>query len=94
MPEALRPLFCLFFVLAVLPASAGPLSIRDVHVAPPFFNPSLQQVATLSFTLASAAETTVIVLDRDGAPVRTLLNRSRFAAGPHSVRRTFQQPMQ
>jgi hypothetical protein len=52
---------------------------------PAFFNPSLQQVATLSFMLATAGETTIVVLDRDGVPIRTLLKGTPFQAGRHAV---------
>src|SRR6266567_2455373 len=87
MPEILRcrRLLCLVLAAVAIPAGAKPLLIRDVQVAPAFFNPSLQQVATLSFTLASAGEASVLVLDRDGVPVRTLLSRTRFTAGHHTI---------
>ena len=87
MPEILggRFLFCLFFAGVTLPAVGKPLLIRNVSVRPAFFNPSLQQLATLSFTLTSAGETDILVLDRDGVPVRRLVSHTRYAAGSHAV---------
>src|SRR5260370_3325258 len=92
MPETLRcsRLFCLFLAAVAIPVGAKPLLIRDVQVAPAFFNPSLQQVATLSFTLASAGEASVVVVDRDGLPIRALLSRTQFAAGRHAIARNCQ----
>ena len=86
MPEILRHSFlCLLMSAAALQGSAKPLLIRDVHVAPAFFNPSLHQVATLSFTLTTAGRTTVVVLDRDGVPIRTLMKDTAFKAGTHAI---------
>jgi len=87
MPEILRcsRLLCLFLAAVAIPAGAKPLLIRDVQVAPAFFNPSLQQVATLSFTLASGGEASVLVVDRDGLPIRSILSHIRFAAGRHAI---------
>lgn len=76
---------CVLSTFIAVHAAAGSPAIGDVHVMPAFFNPSLQQVATLSFTLSSACETSVVVIDRDGVPIRRLLDHVRFAAGRYSV---------
>ena len=87
MPETLRCrlLSCLFFTVVAVAAVAKPLSIRDVHVTPAFFNPSLAQAATLSFMLAAAGDVSITVVDRDGFPVRALMSHTPLAAGRHTI---------
>lgn len=67
---ACGPLLSLLTALTVLAGSGPP--IRDVSIAPPFFNPTAGQKATIAFRADVAGTVRVTILDRDRFTIRTL----------------------
>lgn len=56
-------------------------AISDVAVSRPFFNPSLGQKIGISFNLSQPGKLTVLILDRDGVPVRKLVSEKAVEKG-------------
>jgi len=79
--------FLVFFgVLCAIPGySEAPIAIRSVSISRPFFNPGLGQEVRISFDLAHAGRLTLLVVDRDGFPVRRLRDDSPVSAGAMSL---------
>jgi hypothetical protein len=55
--------------------------IRSVAVSRPFFNPSIGQKVQIRVELAKSGTVTVLILDRDGYPVRKLVAEKDVAKG-------------
>jgi hypothetical protein len=75
-------------VAAMLFASAAglhALTIGSVEVSKPFFNPSLGQRISITFAPTTPGDLSVLILDRDGYPVRILLARQSIKPGPLSL---------
>lgn len=70
-----------FLVGAVLHASL----IGTVTVSKPFFNPALDQRITVSCAPAAAGSLSILILDRDGYPVRSLVLNRPVQPGPVAV---------
>jgi hypothetical protein len=71
-------------LLHSLPTNANRSAIQDVSVRPGFLNAALKQQATFSFRLGKSGDITVLVLDRDGFPVRRLAE-NRVKAGQQTL---------
>jgi hypothetical protein len=56
-------------------------AIESVSISKPFFNPSLEEKVRVSLSVASGGSLTLLVLDRDGYPVRSLASRQVVQAG-------------
>src|SRR5438105_782079 len=69
------------FAAADQPKSA----ISDVSISAPFFNPSLGQKMTVFFDLAQSGNLTVLILDRDGYPVRKLVSGKAVEKGRQAI---------
>jgi hypothetical protein len=65
---------CYVYLLAVaaIARGASPPKIRDVSIAPAFFNPTAGQSVRINFHAAVAGTAKVTILDRDRFPVRAL----------------------
>ena len=75
-------------VAAVLFASAAglhALTLGSVAVSKPFFNPSLGQRISITFAPTAAGDLSVLIIDRDGYPVRNLVSRQPVTPGPFSL---------
>lgn len=72
------------FVVSLCTAAEIP-AISNVSVSRPFFNPSLGQRVQITFTLPDSAKLSVLVLDRDGFPVRRLAYDKVTAKGKVSL---------
>lgn len=59
-------------------------AITSVSLSRPFFNPTLDQKIAISFSLDRAGALSVLVLDRDGYPVRWLARSKAVMKGPMS----------
>ena len=66
-------------------AAAPRSAISRVELSRPFFNPFLGQKIEISFAIARPGELAVLVLDRDGFPVRTLRAGARVDPGKFSI---------
>ena len=60
-------------------------AIRDVVISKSFFNPSLGQSMEIGFKTTERGTVSVLVVDRDGFPVRTVVHESLLAGGDHSA---------
>lgn len=68
-----RILSVALLLLATFPSfAAPPRHIRDVSVAPAFFNPSAGQQASITFVAGVRGTAHVSILDRDRYPIRAL----------------------
>lgn len=67
---ACGPLLSLITTLTLVAGSGPP--IRDVSIAPSFFNPTVGQNVTITFHAAVAGTARVTILDRDRFVIRTL----------------------
>jgi flagellar hook assembly protein FlgD len=78
---------CTIAILCVLPpsASAKPRTISNVFVSRLFFNPSLGQKIGITFTLAGPGLLGVLILDRDGFPVRRLVASKSKDRGKETI---------
>jgi len=73
-------------LLVAFPATAAASSeISDVAISRPFFNPSLGQKIGISFALAQPGTLTVLILDRDGYPVRKLIAGKAVEKGKQAL---------
>jgi hypothetical protein len=74
-------------LLLVLSATAAAASseISDVAISRQFFNPSLGQKIGISFALAEPGTLTVLILDRDGYPVRKLVAGKAVEKGKQAL---------
>jgi hypothetical protein len=82
----MRPAVTAFAVcLSVGSLFAQGSAIRDVSVSRGFFNPSLGQTVRISLKLAHAGKLSILILDRDGYPVRSLVANKPTPAGQLSV---------
>lgn len=71
--------------IVTVAATAHGTVLTDLKAAPAFFNPSLKQTATLSFSLSAPATLSARVVDRDGVPVRSLASKASYTAGAHKL---------
>jgi hypothetical protein len=62
-------------------ADAPKAPIEAVSISKPFFNPTLDEKVQISFVVNSGGELSVLVLDRDGFAVRSLVSRQPVKAG-------------
>src|SRR5438128_1166427 len=78
---------CIGLVTVVTPAFASPAGrlIREVSVAPAYFSPSLGQRETIAFSLARRGRLSVLILDRDGYLVRTLVAGKSVESGKQTL---------
>ncbi len=60
-------------VTAGLASGAEPSGIHDVSISTSFFNPTLGQKVQIAFSVGHSGSLTLLVLDRDGFLVRTLV---------------------
>jgi hypothetical protein len=74
-------------LLAVPPLAADPkpVTVTDVSLSRPFFNPSLGQKIGISFSLAQPGNLTLQILDRDGYPVRKLVSGKAVEKGKQAL---------
>jgi hypothetical protein len=59
--------------------------ILGITVSRPFFDPALGQKIGISFALAQSGNLTVLILDRDGYPVRKLIAGEAVEKGKHAL---------
>ena len=62
-------------------ADAPKTAIEAVSISKPFFNPTMGENIQISFGVNSGGELSVLVLDRDGFAVRSLVSRHLVKAG-------------
>ena len=62
-------------------AAPRAVAIESVSVSRPFFNPTQGQKIRISFAVGSVGELTIVILDRDGFPVRRLVLEQAVQAG-------------
>jgi hypothetical protein len=85
MYRTLRSLFvCLLLSFSVSSFGDHEL-IRSVTASKTFFNPTLGESCQLKIELPSAGELDVVIIDRDGFPVRTLAKRKSIPAGARTL---------
>ena len=76
-----RSTAALAIVVFAVAAPLGASQVGNVAVSRPFFNPSLGEHITVAFTLAEAGRVDVLIVDRDGFPVRQLAQKRSLPAG-------------
>src|SRR5258708_30994256 len=75
----------LFFMASFLTGSSGAAAetalIQAVTIGRSTFNPTARQTTQIGAAFASAGRATVLIVDRDGYPVRTLAADAAVKAG-------------
>jgi hypothetical protein len=71
-------------LLGSVAVAAEPSAISDVSISRPFFNPTLGQKIGISFNLGAPGTLAVLILDRDGYPVRRLVSAKDVEKGKSS----------
>jgi hypothetical protein len=81
MKKTFPVLFVCLFLFFENSSQADLELIRSITTSKTFFNPTIGESCQLKIELASPGELDVVVIDRDGFPIRTIANHKQISAG-------------